>query len=225
MDAAMAVRLLLGTLPAAPPPVDFLPLAASGPGPVAAVDGSHAVLADSGAVWVVATRATAVVWPGPRREVQPEFHAARSPDAQDAISAAYLAHGLDPPRAATASAWAEAWGALREFEAAQRAIANAPPGGMVLLDGALRGLPPGPQAMADHLVALAEGHGVDLLGVAKRSALDQDGVSLVPHLHAAGPAGPWRVEVAPGIHVAKLHCRAPHAFRIDASEPGLLGAL
>ncbi|HEX2065811.1 MAG TPA: hypothetical protein VHI93_03265, partial [Candidatus Thermoplasmatota archaeon] len=139
-------------------------------------------------------------------------------------SAAYLAHGLDPPRAATATAWAEAWRALREFEAAQRAIANAPPGGMVLLDGALRGLPAGPQGMADHLAALAEGHGVHLLGVAKRSALDRDGAS-VPHLHATGPAGPWRVEVAPGVHVAKLHSRAPHAFRIDAAEPGLLGAL
>ncbi|MFO1535583.1 MAG: DNA double-strand break repair nuclease NurA [Thermoplasmatota archaeon] len=225
MDAASAVRLLLDVAPAPPPSVVFHPLAAQEPGPVAAVDGSHAVLVDNGSVWVVATRAAAVVWPGPTREAEPELHAAKAQDAQDAVSAAYLSFGLEPPRTATATAWAEAWRALRELEACQRAIATAPPGGLVLLDGALSGLPPGPQEMADRLRKAAEGHGVRLVGVAKRSALERGGLALVPHLHATGPAGPWRVEAEPGVHVAKLHSQAPHAFRVDAQDLAWLGAL
>ncbi|MEA3143111.1 MAG: hypothetical protein QOG31_435 [Thermoplasmata archaeon] len=225
MDAASAVRLLLGAQPAVLPSAVFVPLAAAEPGPVAAVDGSHAVLVDNGSVWVVATRAAAVTWPGPSLAAEPEIHAAKAQEAQDGISAAYLAHGLDPPRAATATAWAEAWRALREFEAAQSAIASAPPAGIVLLDGALVGLPPGAQQMADCLQKLATGHGVRLMAVAKRSALERDGVPLVPHLHGVGPAGPWRAEVEPGVHVAKLHPLAPHAFRVDAGEPDWVAAL
>jgi hypothetical protein len=225
MDAAAAVRLLLGSPPVALPAARFLPLRPSDAGPVAAVDGSHAVLVDNGPVWVVATRAAAAVWPGRQEEAEPELHACHAAEAQDQVSAAYIAHGFDPPRAATAAAWAEAWRALRELEAAQRAIAAAPPAGIVLLDGSLVGLPAGPQEMADHLLALANGHGVRLAGVAKRSALEQEGIALVQHLHATGPAGPWRVEVEPGVHVAKLHSQAPHAFRIDAQDPAMLDAL
>ncbi|MEA3202871.1 MAG: NurA domain [Thermoplasmata archaeon] len=222
MDAASAVRLLLGSRPLAPAPAPgpFIPLGSAQPGPVAAVDGSHAVLADTGAVWVVATRAAAIRWPGPQAEVQPELHAAPVDEAQDQASAAYIAQGLDPPRVATAVAWAEAWRALRELAAARHAIATAPPGSLVLVDGALTGLPPGPQQMADQLRALATGHGIQLVGVAKRSALHD-----VASLHAAGPSGPWRVEVEPGVHVAKLHSLAPHAFRVDAQDPAAIDAL
>src|SRR5687768_11619612 len=44
--------------------------------PVLAVDGSHAVLADNGAVWVVAHRASALAWPGPAPPVDPVVTAA-----------------------------------------------------------------------------------------------------------------------------------------------------
>jgi hypothetical protein len=225
VDATSTVRLLLGAPAPELPAARFEPLAAREPGPVAAVDGSHAVLVDNGSVWVVATRAAATVWPGPQPPIEPELHAAKVQDAQDATTEAYLAHGLEPPRTATATAWAEAWRALREMEAAQHAIADAPPASIVLIDGALVGLPPGPQAIADRLRSLAEGHGVHLLGVSKRSALERGGVPLVQHLSATGPAAPWRVEAEPGIHVAKLHSQAPHAFRIDTDEPDLIGTL
>lgn len=190
-----------------------------------AVDGSHAVLADTGSAWVVATRCAAVRWPGPVLEPEPVFHATHAHEAQAHADAAHARHGLEAPRAATATAWAEGLRALREHEAALEAIASAPAGSLALVDGALAGLPPLAQQMADRLDEAARRHGVRLVGVAKRSGLERGGVALVPHLHATGPLGTWSVEVGPGIHVAKLHPQAPHAFRVDAQEAAWLADL
>jgi hypothetical protein len=224
VDAAAAVRLLLGAQPPALlAPARFVPLALPtepGPSPVVAVDGSHAVLADNGAVWVVATRCAATPWPGPSSPAEPELHAAPAASAQAQVDAAYARHGLEPPRTATALAWAEAWRALREHEAALRAIAAAPAGTLLLVDGALTGMPPLPQAMADRIQTTALRHGLRIVGVSKRSAL-----SAVVPLHAAGQSGPWHVEVEPGVHVARLHALAPHAFRVDAQDPAWVATL
>ncbi|HUR61976.1 MAG TPA: hypothetical protein VM286_06395 [Candidatus Thermoplasmatota archaeon] len=228
MDAQAAVRLLLegnGRDQRPLPPARYVPLQAQDPGPVHAVDGSHAVLVDNGAVWVVATRSAAIRWPGLQRELEPELHACRAEEAQALLDAAYARHGLEPPRAGSAAAWAEAWRGLREHEAALRAVADAQQGSLVLVDGALVGLPPLAQAMADRLRNAAARHALRLVGVSKRSGLERGGVPLVGHLHAHGPAGAWSVEVEPGVHVARLHGQAPCAFRVDATDGASIGAL
>lgn len=182
------------------------------PGPVFAIDGSHAVLVDNGAAWVVAHRAVALPWPSPAgRPVlapQPVVTAA-TPD-----QAARLAG--EP--VATAEAFAQSLRVQAEQRALLDAIRVAPRGGLVLADGALRGLPPTPQALADEARVLARSRGVALVGVSKRSGLERDGVPLVPALHAVGPAHPWAATVHEGIHVARLHAAAPFAFRVDADQ-------
>lgn len=232
VDAQAAVRLLLGGIApkARPPSPTFSPLepepeTSAGMPCVTAVDGSHAVLVDNGAVWVVATRAAAIRWPGAQREIEPELHATRAHEAQAQLDAAYARHGLEPPRAGSAAAWAEGWRALREHEAALQAIAAAGQEGLLLIDGALVGLPPLAQEMADRLRNAAARHAVRLVGVSKRSGLERNGVPLVGHLHATGPAGTWRVELEPGVHIARLHREAPCAFRVDAKDGADIAAL
>ena len=179
-----------------------------------AVDGSHAVLVDNGAAWVVAHRAIALPWPSlagqPVLAPRPIVTAA-TPD-----EAARLAG--EP--VATAEAFAQALRVQAEQRALLDAIRAAPRGGLVLADGALRGLPPDPQALADEARDLARSCGVTLVGISKRSGLERDGVPLVAALHAAGPTHPWVASLQEGVHVARLHAAASFAFRVDADEVG-----
>lgn len=184
-----------------------LPAPVHPPGPVVAVDGSHAVLVDNGAVWVVAHRASALAWPGPAHPVPPVV-AAATPEEAARIAGRPLA---------SAEAFAAALRERAELGALGRAIASAAPGALVLADGALHGLPPDAQADADAARRLAASRGVALVAVAKRTTLERDGVPLVPALHAQGPAGTWAAAVADGVFVARLHAAAPCAFRVDAA--------
>lgn len=203
------------------PGVRFVPLPEprGPPEPCVAVDGSHAVLVDNGAFWVVATRAAAVTWPGPPPVEQEPTVSATTPDAaQERLDAAYASWGLEAPAARSAEAFAQGLRSLQEAEAAVRAISSLPAGGLLLVDGALSSLPPGPQAMADRILAAAASTSVTALGVSKRSALSRDGVALVPAIEAQSPTGAWAVEVGPGTFVARLHAASQHAFRIDAPD-------
>lgn len=206
---------------ATPPRRDwtFAPLKGAPNGlPTVAVDGSHAVLADNGAVWAVAIRAAAVTWPGPRPATPIRIHAGTPGEAHAMLEAAYAASGLEAPRVASAEAWVEALRSLAETEVSLAAIA-ARPNGQILVDGAIHGLPRHAQALADLILASAGRHGVEILAVAKRSALEGDGTPLVTMLQRTGPAGCWAVDLGGGTFVARLHARADHAFRVDA--PGL----
>jgi hypothetical protein len=186
----------------------------------AAVDGSSAVLVDNGTVWVVAVRAVAVHRPGPPMvEPTPAIVAALPHEAQAAVEARHAARALPVPRVRTAEAFADA--AMAAAKTLQR-------GDLLLLDGALHGLPPGPAAAAGQLAEACAARGVRLAAVAKRSGLERGGVPMVASVLAqantSGQAGPWSVEVEPGVHVAKLHRAARHAFRIDG-DADLLPAL
>jgi hypothetical protein len=213
-----------------------LPSPACLPGPVAAVDGSHAVLSDNGAVWIGATRAAAVPWPrpAPTAAPAPRIHVATPAEAQAQLDARYAMLGLESVRAASAEAWLEALRGLDELDAALAAAGALPSGGLLLIDGALRGIPRQPQAIADRIRAAAEGRGVAVIGVAKRSGLESGGHPLVPLLQRTGPPGRWLVEVEGGdgpagaavrTYVARLHPRSLHAFRIDAQDAAAVARL
>lgn len=186
----------------------FHPLARpTSPAPaVVAVDGSHTVLVDTGAIWVVAHRAIALPWPGLALAPQPIVTAATPAQAATLVG--------EP--VATAEAFAQALRERAESQALLGALEHAVPGTLVLADGALQGLPPGPQADADAARCAAARAGVVLVGVSKRSGLERDGVPLAPALHDAGPASAWVATVGDGTHVARLHPAAPFAFRVDA---------
>ncbi|MCA1819211.1 MAG: hypothetical protein LC620_04035 [Halobacteriales archaeon] len=194
--------------------------------PCVAVDGSHVVLLDTGALWVVATRVAAVPWPAPPPlEPEADVVAATPDQALDRLQRDYTAWGLEPPRAASAEAFAQGLRALDEAKAAVQAVATMPKGALLLVDGALRGLPPGPQALAERILAAGERAGVEVVGVAKRSSLARDGVPLVSALQESGPAGAWAAEVEPGVFVARLHAASPHAFRVDAGSRATVARL
>lgn len=188
-------------------------------GPCLAVDGSHAALVDNGSVWVVATRVAAVSWPGPRRiPLDPALHVARPDQAEGQVAALYARLGAEPPAVRSAEAFAQAVRAAEETEAAIQAARQAGAGGLLLVDGALRGLPPVPQTLADCVLEAAASAGVTVVGVSKRSAVADAEGPLVQRLQETGPGGRWAVELEPGVFVARLHPRARHAFRLDAPD-------
>lgn len=193
----------------------YQPLPAHPPGAVVAVDGSHAVLVDNGAVWVVAHRASALPWPGAAAPVQATVTAATPDEAVRLV-------GRTP---FGAEGFAAALRERAELVALREAVAGAAPGTLVLADGALRGLPPEIQRDVDPVLRLARERGVELVGVSKRSGIDHDGVALVPSLHASGPPGRWAVQVRDGVFVARLHPDAPCAFRVDAASLDAVGRL
>ncbi|MGB1697233.1 MAG: DNA double-strand break repair nuclease NurA [Thermoplasmatota archaeon] len=200
----------------------FEPLAAREPGRVSAVDGSHAILVDNGAAWVVAVRADAVTWPGRPIETPPAIHATAPADAEDAVAVLYEAHGLPRPVIRSCDQYAEALRDLAEHEAALAALRTSPD--LLLLDGALEHVAKAAQPMADRIRQRAAEAGVPVAGVSKRSRLHDEGLPLVTGLMRQDPGGTWAVAVPDyqDTYVAKLHPRAPHAFRIDGDPAPLV---
>ncbi len=197
--------------------VEWVAIEPREPPPTAAVDGSHAVLVDTGAVWIVATRA-AVATDG-RSDPPMQIHGCLAGDAQDLVDQRYVQRGLTSPPVRSAEAFATALRSLDELDAAFQAIRDLPEGGLLLVDGATTGLPPGPQEIADRILDRATASGVHLAGVSKRSGLaDADG-PLLPRLRrAAGPVETPVVTRLAGCFGAVLHPQSPHAFRIDCEE-------
>ncbi len=182
------------------------------PPPTLAVDGSHAVLVDNGAYWVVAVRAA-------HHDALPEttLHAARASDAEAEVQAVYTKRGLGAPTVRSADAYAEAYRALTEMDAAMAAIHALPEGGLLLIDGALAQLPDTAQAIADRILDRATASGVHLAGVSKRSGLSHDGIALLPALAEQGPPTCWWSSLPAHTAVAaRLHPASRHVFRIDA---------
>lgn len=231
MQGLQAAADLLAQRAARPPrPVEFRPFApANSVPPCAAVDGSSAVLVDSGSAWVAAYRAASVPWPGRTpAEPVPQVAATLPAEAQARVDAEYAREGLPSPAVRTADAFADALRSLAEHQAAIASVQSLPAGGLLLLDGALRGLPAEADAVMARLAEACRTRGVRIAGVAKRSGIEGSGIPLVPALLAEaatrGIGGPWAVEAEPGVHVAKLHRAGAHAFRVDG-DAGLLPVL
>ncbi len=184
----------------------------SPPPPTLAVDGSHAVLVDNGAYWVVAVRAA-------HSDAIPEtnLYANSAAEGETEVQRLYASRGLGAPSVRSAEAYAEAHRALAELDAAIVAIRELPEGGLLLIDGALAQLPEHAQGMADRILDRATASGVHLAGISKRSGLDHDGAPLLPALGAEGPATCWWTPLPAHTAVAaRLHPAAHHVFRIDA---------
>lgn len=193
----------------------------------AAVDGSHAVLVDNGAVWVVAVRAAAVSWPGRPAGEQPVMvHASVPDEAREDLRMRYGQRGLaGPAHVRSAEAYAEGLRALAEATAARLALPDLPSGSLLLLDGALHGLPPDADVLVRPVLERAGEQGVHVVGVAKRSRLHAAGVPIVPAVHRRGAAraDAWSSPVPdlPHVHVARLHPRAPFSYRVDGTDEAL----
>lgn len=224
VDEFVEVARRLGSQANRPLPFtpSFIPLATSArPVPCVAVDGSHAVLVDNGALWVIAYRAAAVPWPNPpRAEVQPEVLAATPDEGQAHVAKLCARHGIEPPRINSAESFAQAAREIAEHEATLQAIAKMPQDSLLLIDGAIRGLPPGPQALADRVLAAAGRHGLRVLAVSKRSGLTSGDVPIVPALAELGPKNAWSVALPgyDGVFVARLHAKSQAVFRVDAQK-------
>ncbi len=200
-----------------------------------AVDGSHAILVDNGAIWVVATRAVAIHWPGPREpEPEPIVTACTPEEAAELVQAEYSALGLDAPPVPSAQAFAEALRDAAELRAARVALRSAQPNTLLLWDGALQPAPAAPahaHRAAEDLLDRARSRQAPVAGVSKRSSMAIDGVNLPRALHRWGqehhPDQAWAVPVPEqGLtHIARLHPRAPFCYRIDVTQPEVLDAL
>ena len=193
---------------------------------VAAVDGTAHVLRGDG-IWSVATRTAAARYPGTPSPAPLRVTTVAAGDAHDALRQRYAPHGVEVPAPADAEAFGAALCAVQETEAALDTLRRLPTGGLLLLDGSLRGLP----APAADLVALLEraagGRGVRVAGVTRRSGLQQGGRPLVPALRVAGiealpgTAGYTSLPDLPGVHVCLLEPRAARAYRVDADAAAL----
>ncbi len=182
------------------------------PPPTLAVDGSHAVLVDNGAYWVVAVRAA-----HSDALAETMVFGTRAADAEADVQRSYAERGLGAPPVRSADAFAEAHRALAELDAATEATRVLPEGGLLLIDGALAQLPDAPQAIADRVLDRAMASGVHLAGISKRSGLSHDGVPMLPALARQGPPSCWWSPLPGHTAIAtRLHPAARHVFRVDA---------
>lgn len=199
----------------------FEAFAETKPGPCTAIDGSHAVLLDNGSVWVIAYRAQAVTWPGPRPLPAEPIVVATTPSRAKAyletVYAGTQDDGVKIQGPSTAEAFAQALREIAEHRATLQAISLAKPGELILIDGALNNLPEPAGSLARRIQKLARERAVDVLAVAKRSGLEHQGIPLIQALLAAGPDRTWWTSVPDmaNVHVAKLHRRALAAYRVD----------
>ncbi|MGB0651936.1 MAG: DNA double-strand break repair nuclease NurA [Thermoplasmatota archaeon] len=212
LDAAVErmTRLAREPLPFEP---DFRPIAPipdRRDAPLQAVDGSHAVLLDTGGLWVVAYRAA--VWPRAPGPIEPRVVAATPGEAHDCVRADAAQHGLpEPPRPRSAEHFAELLRAMAELEAGLAA-----PPGLLLWDGALH-LPDEADSFARALAGLAAERG-PCLGVVKRSRI-HGGLTgrLLEKGHQRRLEAAWHVALPEhdDLHIVLLAPGAPQAFRID----------
>ncbi|HEY2302939.1 MAG TPA: DNA double-strand break repair nuclease NurA [Acidimicrobiales bacterium] len=211
------------------------------PSDVWAVDGGQAVVADARCVQVAVTRASRVRWRDGAcaLEDEGELRAHVLGCGEERLALTSLALPVRPDAAVDLNLLRD-WG---EWEAAGRCVAEADPGGLVLVDGDLQPdwrLPP---SVLGQLLEVAADRGVGLAGVTKHSSLARGGAPLLGRLEREGerlfgPRGMWWAKVAttppdfgPGLQVlaARLDPDARFAFRVDlpagAETEAVLGAL
>jgi hypothetical protein len=193
------------------------------PADVWAVDGGQALIADARCLQVVVTRAARVRYQGGAcvLEEEGELHAEMLTDG----SMINLLRDKG------------------EWDAAERALADAEPGGVILIDGDLQPDWRIPSTYLADLLDRARAAEVILAAVTKHSSLSRGGAPLLGHLEREaaqlfGPRAMWWAPVArtrPDLPVdlqvvaAQLDPDAPFSFRIDLpghvdAEP-VLGAI
>lgn len=228
-EAAQRLARLLSDAPADAPRLAPLPEGRA-PAQVAAVDGSHVVLAEAGDVVLAAHRAG---WVGLSRGQpvhmgpEPPEVVLLTPESGRALLlerlAAAGARGADPPRM-DPGATLDALRTLGEMACALDALEALHEGDLLLLDGPLQARPAVP--LMDRLVARAKERRVDLVGVCKSTSLT---VGPVPALAACQLAGrrlrekTWWAELAPPPSLrgrclaARLSPAEERVFRFDVS--------
>jgi len=222
--------------------VSLRPLIRTSPPPdVFAVDGGQAIVADARSVQVAVTRASRVRWRDGAcaLEEEGELRAHLLGCGEERLALSTLALPVRPDAAVDLNLLRD-WG---EWVAAARSVAEADPGGMVLVDGDLQPDWRLPLSVLGQLLEVASDRGVGLAGVTKHSSLARGGAPLIGRLEREGERlfgarGMWWAKVAttrpdsgPDLQIlaARLDPDARFAFRVDlpagADPEATLGAL
>lgn len=212
------------------PSIRVLPLNSAPEPPVEvwAVDGGQAIVADARCVHVAVTRAARVRFVGGRcvEEDDGELRAALLGDEGHRLWALgeLAMPGLADDCAVDINLLRDRW----EWDGVARAVAAAPPGSMVLVDGDLQPDWRIPRAHVTALLADAMARGVTVAGITKHTALARGGAPLLAQLEreaeaALGERAMWWASVGRtradegAVHVvaARLDPFARFSFRID----------
>ncbi|MBV8235849.1 MAG: DNA double-strand break repair nuclease NurA [Acidimicrobiia bacterium] len=212
------------------------------PADVWAVDGGQCVVADARCVRLLVTRAARVRYGAGERvlEDEGELKAHLLGVGEDRASLAALELGIDPSTSVDANLLRDRW----EWDAVERAIDEAQPGALVLVDGDLVPDWRIPSTFMGELLERSAERKVLVAGVTKHSSLARGGAPLVGQLEleaavAFGARAMWWAPVARTrsdfgagglqVVVARLDPDARFAFRIDlpalADPEQALGAL
>ncbi|HYY81526.1 MAG TPA: DNA double-strand break repair nuclease NurA [Actinomycetes bacterium] len=201
----------------------------------AAVDGGSACLLNGRSFWLVAYRA-GTVWHRDRQTVATDLdplnlQALTQTDAKAAYADALARAGLVRERElADLGGVVDVLRELAEWDRARRAVEQAAPGDLVLVDGSLH---PGaflPRSLVGPIHQLAMDRGVDLVGVTKASKLRWGRYApLVLRVRRRaerelGGDARWYLTVTAAeqdgwlseVYVARMARRGAYAFRVDA---------
>ena len=193
-----------------------------------AVDGGQALVADARCLQVLITRAGRVRFADGRITLEEEgpvrAHLIGAGERTTALASLGL-DGLSPDAAVDVNLLRDRW----EWEAVERAIEEASPGSLVLVDGDLQPDWRIPSSFMARLFARAAERSVILAAVVKHSSLSVGGAPLLGALELEAerlfgarsrwwcPVAHTRPDVAPGIQVvaAQLDPDARFSFRVD----------
>jgi hypothetical protein len=212
------------------------------PADVWAVDGGQCVVADARCVQLLVTRAARVRYAAGERvlEDEGELRAHLLGVGEDRASLAALGLPLDPHTSVDANLLRDRW----EWDAVERCIEEAQPGGLVLVDGDLVPDWRIPSTFMGELLERSAERNVLVAGVTKHSSLARGGAPLVGQLELEaalqfGARAMWWAPVARTrsdfgggglqVVVARLDTDARFAFRVDlpvsADAEAALGAI
>ena len=192
-----------------------------------AADGGQALVADARCLQLVVTRASRVRFGGGVcvSEEEGELRAHLLGGDEGRLARASLGLAVSPDAPVDANLLRDRW----EWDAAERAVQEADPGAVVLVDGDLQPDWRIPSSYLASLLAEAAARDVVLAGVTKRSSLSRGGAPLLGQLEREaeatfGPRALWwaavartRPDVGYGLRVvaARLDPDARFAFRVD----------
>jgi hypothetical protein len=211
------------------PEITIRPLArTTPPADVWAVDGGQSLVADARCLQLLVTRASRVRFRDGSCMLEEEGELRAhllGPGERLTVLASLGLDGLNPEAAVDVNLLRDRW----EWDAVQRSIDEADPGGLVLVDGDLQPDWRIPSAWLARLLARAAERDVTLASITKHSSLSRGGAPLLGQLELdaerdLGPRSMWwspiahtRADVGYGIQVvaARLDPDARFAFRVD----------
>lgn len=223
----------------------FLPCRTGWNGYFSAVDGSNAMVLESGSFSVALVRAVETTFSGARRAHAGEtsLRAFRigpetvNPAYDDLYTECFEDAPLSPLENEDRSRAAAVLRDTLEYATAKRLASNLDPGDILVLDGALRVDHESLRPVLIRVLREARRRGVLVAAVTKMAASTWGGgIPLVPAAaalaHDLGVKGPWYLEVPPEVmdveryqewhfgdtYVASLHPKAPMAFKVEVPE-------